>query len=58
MVNYWRENAKVVEEVYGGHVNWGERFYICPECGEPVYEIDWENDELEDYMCPICEWGD
>lgn len=58
MVNYWRENAKTVEQVYGSYVNWDERFYICPECGEAVYEIDWKNDELEDFLCPICEWAD
>lgn len=58
MVNYWRENAKTVEQVYGGYVNWDERFYICPECGEAVYEVDWENNELEDFLCPICEWAD
>ena len=58
MVNYWRENAKVVEDVYGSYVNWDERFYICPECGEAVYEVDWENNELEDFLCPICEWAD
>ncbi len=58
MVDYWRENAKVAEEVYGSYVNWDEEFYICPECGESVYKIDWGNDELENFMCPICEWGD
>lgn len=29
----WEARAKEVEEVYGGFVDWGKAFYICPECG-------------------------
>jgi hypothetical protein len=33
-----------------------EGFFICPECGEPIYECDW--DEHPDWSeCPICEWN-
>lgn len=53
----WEENAKVVEEVYGGYVDWEERFYNCPECGEPIYECDWSNEELEAFICPVCLFG-
>ena len=42
----WEDNAKYVEKVYGAYVDWEERFYTCPVCGEPVYECDWLNDEL------------
>ena len=42
----WEINAKAVEEVYGGFVDWDERFYNCPECGEPIYECDWTAEEL------------
>ena len=56
----WENNAKYVEQVYGAYVDWEERFYICPECGEPIYEFDWSNDELGDllcdFLCPICEF--
>ena len=54
----WESNAKYVERVYGAYVDWEERFYICPECGEPVYEFDWSNDIdfLLDFLCPICEF--
>ena len=27
----------------------------CPYCGEPVYEDDWSEESLEEFMCPICE---
>jgi len=56
--NMWEENAKYVEQVYGAYVNWEERFYECPECGEPVYECDWLNDELCDFLCPICKFSE
>lgn len=52
----WESNANYVSKVYGGFVDWEERFYICPECGEPVYEDDWDETELCDYICPICDF--
>ena len=52
----WEANAKFVEKVYGGYVDWEERFYNCPECGEPIYECDWDVNELVKFICPICEF--
>ena len=49
----WETIAKLIETNYGGFVDWDERFYICPECEEPVYECDWDEDELRE-ICPIC----
>ena len=46
----WKDNAVIVETVYSGYVDWEERFYLCPECGEPIYEEDWETNYL---LCPI-----
>lgn len=53
----WEARAKEVEEVYGGFADWKEAFYICPECGEPIYKCDWNEDELTKFLCPICEDG-
>ena len=50
----WELNARVVEQIYGGYVDWDERFYECPNCGEPVYECDWSNRQLLVELCPIC----
>ncbi len=52
----WEQRATYLYTVYGVYVDWEERFYTCPECGEPVYECDWSDDELCDFLCPVCEW--
>ena len=39
MIN-WERNAARCQDEYGSYVNFEERFYICPFCGEPVYEED------------------
>ncbi len=49
----WAINARLVESVFGGYVDWEERFYNCPECNEPIYECDWSEAELMD-LCPVC----
>lgn len=57
-MNQWEINAKIVENVYGGYVDWEERFYNCPECEEPIYECDWTSEELKEMLCPVCEYVD
>ena len=57
-MNTWEENAKYVEQIFGTSVDWIERFYECPCCGEPVYECDWSEGTLKKWLCPICEWID
>lgn len=54
----WERNAEDVESIYGGYVDWEERFYKCPECGEPIYECDWSDSELTNHFCPVCEFDD
>ena len=58
----WEKVAHAVEEETGTFVDWDEEFFICPECSEPIYKCDWQN---EDYFlghaytgriyCPVCE---
>ena len=52
----WEYAAKMCEDVYGIFVDWEERFFICPECDEPIYECDFS----EFSICPVCEfeWED
>ena len=49
----WEKVAWHCEEEYGTYTDWDEEFFICPECGEPIYKDDWE-DELR--VCPVCEF--
>lgn len=54
----WESMAKKVEEVYGVYVDWDEKFFICPECDEPIYKEDYPvyiPDMNENYICPVCE---
>ena len=53
--NAWELNANTAKEVYGCHVDYAERFFICPYCGEPVYEDDWAPEDHKAFLCPICE---
>ncbi len=58
MKNEWEINANFAAVVYGVFVDWDERFYECPECGEPIYECDWTDEELKEDLCPICGYHD
>ena len=52
-MNEWFVAATYCEEEYGVPLNTKESFFVCPDCGEPIYEVDWEDhDNWEE--CPIC----
>lgn len=51
--NQWERNAKIAMR-YGSDIDFEDRFYICPECGECIYECDWSDEELSEEFCPIC----
>lgn len=53
--NVWEQNAIIVEDAYGCYVDYKDRFYLCPYCGEAIYEEDWSEESLEEFICPICE---
>lgn len=49
----WFEAGGYCEEIYGMTMNTEENYFVCPECGEPVFEEDWiKHDEWD--KCPIC----
>lgn len=50
----WEKIALLIDENYGTLVDLEERFFICPECGEPIYEEDWADEDFTQ-ICPICE---
>ena len=55
----WYDIARKCEEDYGSQVDYEEGFFVCTECGEPIYEYDWSESELRneegEYICPVCE---
>ena len=61
-MSVWEKVARFCQEVYGSHIDWEERFYICGECGEPIYECDYGeygdyySEDGEGPICPVCEY--
>ena len=58
----WYRFAQMCQSGYGVEVDWHEGFFICPECGEPIYEEDWTDEDYNlghmycgKWYCPICE---
>ena len=57
----WFKASRIIAEEYGTQVDYDEEFFICTECGEPIYEEDTMEFEtgIEDgntfFICPICE---
>lgn len=57
----WFKASEIVREEYGMQVDYEEEFFICPECGEPIYKEDYREFEtgIEDgntfFVCPVCE---
>ena len=52
----WLTAAVYCEETFGVQVDMAEGFFVCPECGELIYESDW--DAHSDWsVCPICEFN-
>lgn len=55
--NDWEVLAELCEATYGVQVDHEEKFFICCECGEPIYAEDWADHEaLYEQRCPICNY--
>ena len=48
----WLVVATYCEEEYGMPLNTKEGYFVCPECGEPLFIEDWPKHDWE--ICPIC----
>lgn len=49
----WEQAAIFCYNTFGCYVDWADRYFNCPECGEVLLEEDW--DEHDFTICPICE---
>ena len=50
----WLEAGVYCEETFGTAMNAKEGFFICPECGEPLFEEDFKGHRWD--TCPICDF--
>jgi predicted RNA-binding Zn-ribbon protein involved in translation (DUF1610 family) len=48
----WEEAARQSWIDCGSYIDWEERFFLCPECREPIYEADYP--QIEKHKCPVC----
>lgn len=53
----FKDIAKYCETIYGVQYDRDEEFFICPECGEPIYFEDWDSVGENWKTCPICEFS-
>lgn len=50
----WKELVELAEQVFDDVVREDDaEFIICPECGEPIYEDDYNGNNL----CSCCEFN-
>ena len=62
MNRFFRRLAEMVEEEFGSYFDRKDGFFECPECGEPIYDSDWEQDDYMEltasghrvWRCPVC----
>ena len=52
----WQEAAELIESLTE-EVDYEERYFTCPECGEPIYESDYPIIHFGHgtMKCPVCE---
>lgn len=50
----WKEIVEYLQNTMDVYVDEEEGFFECPECGDPIYECDWEGYDF--HTCPVCEY--
>ena len=62
MNRFFEKFAQTIEKEFGMYFDREEEFVECPECGEPLYDCDWESSEYMKissdghvvWQCPVC----
>lgn len=57
ILSNWELAARILEEDCDAEVNMNEEYFICPDCGEPIFSGDWTSEDFmgaECVVCPIC----
>lgn len=50
----WAEIVQIlVENDIDVYIDYESKFFTCPECGEPIFECDYN--EFIGFDCPCCE---
>ena len=53
----FRQFAEMIEDDFGIQYDREENFYICPECGDPIYFCDLISNPDHNWYtceCPVC----
>lgn len=58
--DYFKNIADYCSETYGSDTDINERYFVCPDCGEPIYDRDFSIDDFfadgpfGNAYCPVC----
>lgn len=66
----WNDIIMCLEEIYGcvcgccgrddglpqNEAELEDAWFICPECGEPIYYHDYNEELANDSKCPVCDF--
>lgn len=51
----FKQWAEYVNQTYGTQYDTEEMFFVCPDCGEPLYLCDMNTDDFfYNGICPVC----
>ena len=51
----WHTAGVICEEIYGVELNTAEGYFVCPDCGEILYECDGRTHDWG--SCPVCDFN-
>ena len=58
-MKYFECIAKFCQKTYGVPYYSQDKCFICPECGEPLYKEDYDDEDFilgDQFGCPVCDF--